>query len=158
MTATERRRAVTEALPVRPRDFFVLLVLAGGELHGYGIMKGVERESRGSVKLEVGSLYRTLDRLLAAGLIEEAGADAAATGATAPPGAAAPPGATAPKGATAAKGAAVATAATSPESERRRNYRLTSFGGRVMRAEAERLQEVVRTVQAKGLLGGAGKP
>lgn len=128
MTATERRRAVAEALPVRPRDFFVLLVLAGGELHGYGIMKGVERESRGSVRLEVGSLYRTLDRLLAAGLIEEAGAEAAAT------------------------------APTAADSERRRNYRLTSFGSRVMRAEAERLQEVVRMVQAKGLLGGAGEP
>jgi hypothetical protein len=131
MPTAEHRRAVAEALPVRPRDFFVLLVLAGGELHGYGIMKGVERESRGSVRLEVGSLYRTLDRLLAAGLIEEAGADAAAAAATAP---------------------------TAADSERRRNYRLTSFGSRVMRAEAERLQEVVRMVQAKGLLGGAGEP
>jgi hypothetical protein len=28
----------------------------------------------------------------------------------------------------------------------------------VMRAEAERLQEVVRMVQAKGLLRGAGEP
>ncbi|HEV3077350.1 MAG TPA: helix-turn-helix transcriptional regulator [Thermoanaerobaculia bacterium] len=134
MTITERRRAVAEALPVRPRDFFVLLVLAGGELHGYGIMKGVERESRGSVRLEVGSLYRTLDRLLAAGLIAEAGADAAAA---------------------AAKGAMATTAA---DGERRRPYRLTSFGSKVMRAEAERLQEVVRMVQAKGLLGGAGEP
>jgi len=127
-TTTERRRAVAEALPLRPRDFFVLLVLAGGELHGYGIMKGVERESRGSVRLEVGSLYRTLDRLLAAGLIEEAGADSAAT------------------------------AATAADSERRRNYRLASFGREVMRAEAARLQEVVRMVQAKGLLRGAGEP
>lgn len=134
MTTTERRRAVAEALPLRPRDFFVLLVLAGGELHGYGIMKGVERESRGSVRLEVGSLYRTLDRLLAADLIEEAGADSAAA---------------------VAKGA---SAATAPDSERRRNYRLASFGRRVMRAEAQRLQEVVRMVQAKGLLRGAGEP
>ncbi|HEY6321012.1 MAG TPA: helix-turn-helix transcriptional regulator [Thermoanaerobaculia bacterium] len=140
MTTTERRRAVAEALPVRPRDFFVLLVLAGGELHGYGIMKGVERESRGSVRLEVGSLYRTLDRLLAAGLIEEAGADSAAALAAA------------------AKGATAATAPTAADSERRRPYRLTSFGSRVMRAEAERLQEVVRMVQAKGLLRGAGEP
>ena len=137
MATAERRRAVAEALPVRPRDFFVLLVLAGGELHGYGIMKGVERESRGSVRLEVGSLYRTLDRLLAAGLIEEAGADAAAV---------------------AVKGATAATAHTALDSERRRPYRLTSFGSSVMRAEAERLQEVVRMVQAKGLLGGAGEP
>src|ERR1700739_1965893 len=71
MGGDRQRRTVEEALPVRPRDFFVLLVLAGGDLHGYGIMKAVARESRGSVTLEVGSLYRTLDRLLEAGLIEE---------------------------------------------------------------------------------------
>jgi len=128
MSTAERRRAVAKALPLRPRDFYVLLVLAGGELHGYGIMKGVERESRGGVTLEVGSLYRTLDRLLAAGLIEEARADSAAA------------------------------AATAADMERRRNYRLASFGRAVMRAEAERLQEVVRMVQAKGLLRGAGEP
>ncbi len=65
-------------------------------------------------------------------------------------------------GATPAKAATTAatapTAHTAADSERRRPYRLTPFGGRVMRAEAERLQEVVRMVQAKGLLGGAGEP
>src|ERR1700724_1624692 len=90
MTITERRRAVAGALPLRPRDFFVLLVLAGGELHGYGIMKGVERESRGSVRLEVGSLYRTLDRLLAAGPNAEGGADSAAAAGQGGPAATAP--------------------------------------------------------------------
>src|SRR5579859_5083331 len=59
------------ALPLRPRDMLVLLVLADGDLHGYGIMKEVERQSQGRVPLEVGSLYRTLSRLLDAGLIEE---------------------------------------------------------------------------------------
>jgi hypothetical protein len=137
MTITERRRAVAKALPLRPRDFYVLLVLAGGELHGYGIMKEVERESRGSVTLEVGSLYRTLDRLLAAGLIEEARADSAAAVAMA---------------------GTAATPATAADIERRRNYRLASFGRAVMRAEAERLQGVVRMVQAKGFLRGAGEP
>src|SRR6202043_984566 len=137
MTTIERRRAVAKALPLRPRDFYVLLVLAGGGLHGYGIMKEVERESRGSVTLEVGSLYRTLDRLLAAGLIEEARADSAAAVAMA---------------------GTAATAATAADIERRRNYRLASFGRAVMRAEAERLQEVVTLVQAKGLLRGAGEP
>jgi DNA-binding PadR family transcriptional regulator len=72
MSGKTPRRIVEEALPLRPRDFFVLVVLNAGDLHGYGIMKEVERESRGSVRLEVGSLYRTLDRLLEAGLIEEA--------------------------------------------------------------------------------------
>jgi DNA-binding PadR family transcriptional regulator len=54
----------------------VLLVLADGDLHGYRIMKEVERQSQGRVRLEVGSLYRTLSRLLDSGLIEETGAGA----------------------------------------------------------------------------------
>ena len=137
MTTERQTRAVGKALPLRPRDFFVLLVLAGGDLHGYGIMKQVERESGGSVTLEVGSLYRTLDRLLAAGLIEEAGADSAAAAALA---------------------ATPATAAPAADAERRRNYRLASFGREVLRAEAARLKEVVRMVQAKGLLRGMGEP
>jgi DNA-binding PadR family transcriptional regulator len=69
---SRRPQPLHTALPLRPRDLFVLLVLAGGELHGYGIMKEIERESQGSVTLEVGSLYRTLSRLLHSQLIEEA--------------------------------------------------------------------------------------
>jgi DNA-binding PadR family transcriptional regulator len=63
--------SIEDPLPLRPRDFFVLLVLAGGDLHGYAIMKEVERQSGGRVRLEVGSLYRTISRLLEAGLIAE---------------------------------------------------------------------------------------
>ena len=37
---------------------------------------------------------------------------------------------------------------------RRKYYRLTPFGGRVVRAEAERLAQVVRTARNLGLLGG----
>jgi hypothetical protein len=131
MDRDRQQEALGRALPLRPRDFFVLVVLAAGDLHGYGIMKEVERESRGSVRLEVGSLYRTLDRLLDAGLIAEAG------GRGAPP--PAPP------------------STPSSASERRRCYRLTSFGRRVARAEAERLREVLRLAAVKSLLEGAGE-
>jgi len=57
-------------LPLKPADLHTLLALAGGPLHGYGIMKEVERESRGEVRLEIGSLYRQLARLLHEGLLE----------------------------------------------------------------------------------------
>jgi len=152
MRDVDRPRAIEGALPVRPRDFFVLLVLAGGDLHGYGIMKAVARESRGSVTLEVGSLYRTLDRLLEAGLIEEGGGGGATVAAAAEerPAAADEMAADAM-----AEGAAEGAAAAG---ERRRYYRLTAFGLEVMRAEAARLLEVVRLVRAKGLLRGAGGP
>lgn len=54
-----------------PTDFHVLLVLAGGDLYGYAILKAVEEESKGAVRPEIGSLYRVLARLMTAGLLEE---------------------------------------------------------------------------------------
>jgi DNA-binding PadR family transcriptional regulator len=59
-----------DLLPLKPADFHVLLALMDGQMHGYGIMKAVERESRGEVRLEIGSLYRLLGRLLSEGLLE----------------------------------------------------------------------------------------
>lgn len=59
-------------LPLKPQDFHILLVLARGELHGYGIMKEVESETAGRVTLEIGSLYRLLNRLLEGGLVADA--------------------------------------------------------------------------------------
>jgi len=57
-------------IPLKPADFHILLTLLDGPLHGYGIMKEVERESGGEVRLEIGSLYRLLGRLLNDGLLE----------------------------------------------------------------------------------------
>jgi len=57
-------------LPLKPADFHILLALTEGPLHGYGIMKTVEHESAGEVRLELGSLYRLLGRLLDLGMIE----------------------------------------------------------------------------------------
>ena len=62
-------------MAMKPSDFHVLLSLLEGPLHGYGIMKHVESESGGSVRLEIGSLYRLLGRLLDSGLIEEGPGD-----------------------------------------------------------------------------------
>jgi DNA-binding PadR family transcriptional regulator len=80
MATRPTRRAAHASPTLRARDLVVLLVLSDGDLHGYGIMKEVSRQSGGSVRLEVGSLYRALDRLLEGGLIEET--EAPAEGAT----------------------------------------------------------------------------
>lgn len=61
----------TDGRPLRPTDFHVLLVLAGGNLYGYAIQKAVEEESGGSLRPEIGSLYRVLTRLMAEGLVDE---------------------------------------------------------------------------------------
>ena len=61
--------------PLKPADFHILMVLLDKPCHGYEIMKEVERESDGRVRLEVGTLYRLLARLLDEGLIEEADED-----------------------------------------------------------------------------------
>jgi DNA-binding PadR family transcriptional regulator len=53
--------------------YHILLALARGERHGYGIMREVERLSDGAVRLGPGTLYRTLREMLDAGLIAESG-------------------------------------------------------------------------------------
>ena len=51
----------------------ILLALSTEERHGYGIMKQVEAESQGKVKMGPGTLYGSLGRMIEAGLIRETG-------------------------------------------------------------------------------------
>src|SRR3989454_4176946 len=60
-------------LPLPPATFHILVALADGELHGYAIMKGVAARSEDTVRLGPGTLYGSLKRLLATGLVEESG-------------------------------------------------------------------------------------
>jgi DNA-binding PadR family transcriptional regulator len=62
-------------LPLSPATLHVLLALAGGDLHGYGIMLEVARHSGGQYKIGPGTLYDNLKKLLATGLVEELPAD-----------------------------------------------------------------------------------
>ena len=57
-------------LPLRPADLFVLLVLDDQDLHGYGVMKAVDKLSGGDVRIDIGSLYRIVARMSESGLIE----------------------------------------------------------------------------------------
>jgi DNA-binding PadR family transcriptional regulator len=65
------RLNVAAFLPLTPVSFEILLSLAGGDQHGYAVMLDVERRTGGALSLHAGSLYRALNRLLEAGLIEE---------------------------------------------------------------------------------------
>jgi DNA-binding PadR family transcriptional regulator len=58
-------------IPLTPAVLHILLALSTDERHGYGIMKQVERESQGKVKMGPGTLYGSLGRMMAAGLIRE---------------------------------------------------------------------------------------
>lgn len=51
--------------------FHILLSLAAGEQHGYGIMQNVLEQTTGKVRLWPATLYGAIKRLIEAGLIEE---------------------------------------------------------------------------------------
>ena len=57
--------------PLSPAVFHVLLALSQGERHGYGILKDVLRQTDGAVRLGPGTLYGTLQRLMALDWVEE---------------------------------------------------------------------------------------
>lgn len=58
-------------LPLSPAALHILLALAGEDLHGYGIMQQVVRQSEGKYKLGPGTLYDNLQRLTTQGLVKE---------------------------------------------------------------------------------------
>jgi len=58
-------------IPLNPRDYLVLFSLTNGERHGYGIVKEVEEQSGGDVRMDPSNLYRSLRRLIQKGLVEE---------------------------------------------------------------------------------------
>ena len=67
----DESRDLRSLLPLRPAVLHILLSLADGERHGYGIMREVEGRSGGEVRLGPGTLYGSIKRMLADGLIEE---------------------------------------------------------------------------------------
>ena len=63
----DRDRRSESLLPLRPVEFHILLSLAGGERHGYGIMQ--DAKERGEAAPDIGTLYRALARMVDLGLI-----------------------------------------------------------------------------------------
>jgi DNA-binding PadR family transcriptional regulator len=57
--------------PLTPAVFHILLALYGGERHGYDLMQQVKEDSQGAVKMGPGTLYGSIDRMIAAGLVAQ---------------------------------------------------------------------------------------
>lgn len=109
---------VDAMLPMQAAAFHILIALSAGEAHGYGIIRDVETRTNRALRLSPGTLYRTIQRLLDDGLIEERRRTPAPT-----------------------------------DDPRRRYYAITAFGAAVVRAETDRLSDLVRL--AKGALRAA---
>ena len=58
-------------LPLTPLSFQILVSLADGPKHGYGILKEIEEGSGGSLKSSTGTLYLAIQRLEAPDAIPE---------------------------------------------------------------------------------------
>jgi DNA-binding PadR family transcriptional regulator len=65
------RRRPESFLPLPVSEFEILLALADGERQGYSIMTDVAERTRGSVRLGPGTLYGSVKRMLASGLIDD---------------------------------------------------------------------------------------
>lgn len=104
-------------LPLNPRDHLILLALAGGPAHGYGIIKEIERDSSGTITMDPANLYRAIKRLRRSGLVREATVEERVE-----------------------------------DRERRRYYETTPLGGRVVRAEAERLAGLTAVARRRRLV------
>lgn len=115
-------RDVQEQLPLTHVSYHVLLAIADGPLHGYGIIKEVAQRTAGRIELEAGTLYAAIKRLADDELLDEA-----------------PP----PR--------------SGSTDSRRKYYRLTSFGRRVLRAESQRLVSLIDLAREKRVLPDAPK-
>lgn len=60
-----------ELLPLSPTVFHVLVAMTGGPAHGYAVAREVEELTDGRVVMGPGTLYGSLQRMVASGLIEE---------------------------------------------------------------------------------------
>jgi DNA-binding PadR family transcriptional regulator len=65
----DRNRGGDRHLPLRRVEFHILLSLAAGERHGYGIIQDIEGRGETPVP-DVGTMYRALARMAETGLIE----------------------------------------------------------------------------------------
>jgi len=67
MTETD----IQSFIPLKTNWFHIMLSLAGGDQHGYGIMQDVLNRTTGKVHLWPATLYGSIKRLVEAGLIQE---------------------------------------------------------------------------------------
>jgi len=66
---SKRKQFTEEHTPLTPPIFYILLSLATKDRHGYDVMKQVEHDSQGKVRLGPGTLYGAIKRMLEEKLI-----------------------------------------------------------------------------------------
>src|ERR1700721_2117195 len=105
--------------PLSTATLHILLALAGGNLHGYGIIKEVARNSDGHYRLGPGTLYDNLKKLIDAGLVADVPAMSSSR------------------------------RAASAKEDDRRFFALTREGKDILAREVDRLQGVVTKARAR---------
>jgi DNA-binding PadR family transcriptional regulator len=110
----------TKSPPLSSATLHILLALAGGNLHGYGIIKEVTRNSDGHYRLGPGTLYDNLKKLMEAGLVADAVTSSLSK-----------------------------RKPVSSKEDDRRFYTLTKDGKNALAAEVDRLQSVVREAKLR---------
>jgi DNA-binding PadR family transcriptional regulator len=109
-----------DLLPLPEATFHILMAVAEDDRHGYAIIQEVATRTDGMLKLSPGTLYRSIQRMLEQGLIQET----------------------------------AERPAPELDDERRRYYRITSFGRAVAKAEARRLAQLVKLARESGFAPG----
>ncbi len=71
--AKPTRQSERSSLPLQPRDYLILLALADGERHGYGLIKEIENLTEGGVRMDPANLHRALQRLVRDGWVQDLG-------------------------------------------------------------------------------------
>ena len=69
---------VSALLPLPAATFHILLAVADEPRHGYAISQDIAARTNGAIKLSFGTLYRSIQRMLEHGLLEEVRAPTAA--------------------------------------------------------------------------------
>jgi DNA-binding PadR family transcriptional regulator len=109
----------TKNAPLSSATLHILLALAGGDLHGYGIIKEVTRNSDGHYRLGPGTLYDNLKKLMDAGLVADAVTSSSKR------------------------------KSASTKGDDRRFYTITHEGKNALASEVDRLQSVVREARLR---------
>jgi len=106
-----KRKGAKEG-PLTTAALHILLALSESQLHGYGIMQSVKRQSEGSYRVGPGTLYANLAGLLDKGWVGE-------------------------------------TQRKMEDGSLRREYFLTSSGEQMLRAEIQRLRQIVASARRR---------
>jgi DNA-binding PadR family transcriptional regulator len=68
---SSRESGIEDLLPLPEATFHILMAVAEDDRHGYAVIQEVATRTDGMLKLSPGTLYRSIQRMLEQGLIQE---------------------------------------------------------------------------------------